>query len=117
MLFAKASLVLLDLLLKLDKCLARTGRRIRTCGRGMQRAGRERQVGGKSELGTVGMLFKPSMELHEVRLVTLQQFFDLSRMMVQRRFNSLRRFDMPIADADLHGGTHVGVSERTADSI
>jgi hypothetical protein len=38
-------------------------------------------------------------------------------MMVQRRFNSLRRFDMPIADADFHVGTHVGVSERTADSI
>jgi hypothetical protein len=38
-------------------------------------------------------------------------------MVVQRRFNGLWRFDMPIANADFHGGTHVGVLERTADPI
>ena len=109
--------MLLDLLLEFSKRLTHAGCGIRTRGRGVQRAGRERQVRGKSKFRSVGMLFKPSMELHEIRLVTLQQFFNLGGMVVQRRFNGLWRFDMPIANADFHGGTHVGVLERTADPI
>jgi hypothetical protein len=117
----QARLMFFDLGLKLGERLARAGGRIGTVARGMQRAGRQRKVRGKNVLGLVRLFFKTAMELHEVRLVSLEKLCDLVQMALKRCFNRLWGFDVTIADIDFHMAPECrewdGRGMRSADRI